>query len=75
MPVTTTSSTVSGAVWAQAPVAKAVDDAPASSASVMPRAKAVLFRGLDKIFAPQTFLWSFSAPPIFDEAASSPARG
>jgi hypothetical protein len=41
----------------------------------MPRAKAVLFRGLDKIFAPQTFLWSFSAPPIFDEAASSPARG
>jgi hypothetical protein len=31
----------------------------------MPRAKADWFRGLDKIFAPQTFLWPFLTPADF----------
>jgi hypothetical protein len=43
-----------------------MDEAPASSARVMPRAHAAWFRGLDKVFAPQKiFLWPFT-PADFD---------
>jgi hypothetical protein len=49
-------------------------DAPASSVRVMPLANADRFRGLDKIFAPQIFLWSFLTPADFDAGCAFSRR-
>ncbi len=65
MPVTTISSTCeASAAWAWAPVASAMDEAPASSARVTPEPTRTGFVDWTRSSLPKIFLWPFSPPPV-----------